>query len=277
MKKVFVTSILFYSTYLFSQVGINTKQPNSTLDINGDVILRNALSVGGTDALKGNPGITNQVLVSQGETKSPTWMTSKVPFMESGQYKLINTFVSEDQVGITSLSNGVAGDGVRLSNFDDLFNSTPPANAAKWIKIAQLSIPLEVKAAKNKISYQFQTGVELVSTNAAGNAGFMCGIFKDNKLDAMRPDKISVYAANTPNQYIYTLNYTKENEEVGNYTIDVACRKIDTSIISNYFTIGNKVPAYGTNAATPNTTSNAFALKSFFKIDIAEHVTYTAN
>ncbi|MGV4415244.1 hypothetical protein [Chryseobacterium sp. T1] len=277
MKKFFTTGLLIYSLHVFSQVGIDTKSPNATLDINGDVILRNTLSVGGTDDLKGNPGITNQVLVSQGETKSPIWMTSKVPFMESGQYKLINTFVSEDQIGITSLSNGVAGDGVFLSNPDELYITTPPANTAKWIKITQLSTPLEVKALKNKITYQFQTGVEIVSTSAAGNVRFMCGIFKDNKLVAMRPDKINVYAANTPNQYIYTLNYTQEDEEIGSYTIDVACRKIETSDNTNYFVLGNKISGYGTNAATPNTTSNSFALKSFFKIDIAEHVTYTAN
>lgn len=263
----------------YAQVGIQTNAPNAMLDVNGDVLLRNELRTGGTDDTNGNPGITNQVLVSQGETKSPIWMTSKVPFMESGQYKLINTFVSEDQNGITTLSNGVAGDGVFLSNPDESYTDTPLANTAKWIKITNLSIPLEVKAVKNKITYQFQTGVEIVSanTNTIGSVRFMCGIFKNNKLVALRPDKINAYAANTPNQYIYTLNYTQEDEAIGTYTIDVACRKIETSENANYFTLGNKISAYGANAATPNTTSNSFALKSFFKIDIAEHVTYTAN
>lgn len=272
MKKVYGLGFLVWSICVLSQVGINTETPNSTLDVNGDVILRNALSVGGTDALKGDPGVTNQVLVSQGESNAPKWMTSRVPFLEKGQYKLVSTDVVEDEIGITSLSNGVSGDGVYVNQLGELFANN--SSRSRWVKITGLSLPINIKSTKNKLVYQFQTGVEIVSTSASGNVRFICGIFKNNRLVAMRPDNAIVYDANSPTQYIYTLNYTEEDAAIGDYMIDVACRKVETSASANYFAIGNKVYGYGNNAATPNTTSSAFALKSFFKVDIAEDSTF---
>jgi len=58
-------SALFAGVISFAQVGINTAAPQSTLDVNGDITLRNELRVGGTKTTNGNPGTNNQILVSQ--------------------------------------------------------------------------------------------------------------------------------------------------------------------------------------------------------------------
>lgn len=253
-----------------AQVGINTTTPKSTLDVNGDVALRKALSVGGTDITNGNTGSIDQILVSQGAGNSPVWKYANVPFMENSQYKLINTYLKNDNTGITTLSNGVAVSTPLTSSLNETFD------ASKWVKIANLNTSIEMKAAQNKVTYQFQSGVELVNTSVASGAfvEYICGIFKDNKLVALRPDGIRTVNT-SPVQGIFTLNYTEENVPVGTYSMEVACRKIKSSDqANNYFRIGINIPTYG-SSNTSNTSSNAFALRSLFKIDIAELVTYT--
>ncbi|QNS41231.1 hypothetical protein H0S70_13020 [Chryseobacterium manosquense] len=267
-------SLLFFLFYITfnAQVGINTTTPKSTLDVNGDVALRNALSVGGTDTTNGSVGSVDQILVSQGTGLPAVWKYANVPFMENSQYKLINTYLKNDETGITTLSNGVAVSTPAVSSLNEDFDGT------KWMKITNLTTTLNVKSAQNKITYQVQSGVELVNKTVGNGASvnYICGIFKANKLVAMRPDGIIAVDTN-PVQGIFTLNYTEENVPIGTYTMDVACRKIAMSTPSTdtYFRIGINVPTYGPAPVVTNTTSNAFTLKSHFKVDIAELVTYT--
>ncbi|MCA6065973.1 hypothetical protein JI747_002210 [Chryseobacterium sp. RG1] len=259
------------SLTMYSQVGINTTTPKSTLDVNGDLALRNALSTGGTDAVNGNPGSVDQVLVSKGAGQPPVWKYANIPFMENSQYKLINTYLKADQTGITTLSNTVAASAPVTSNLNEDFDP------AKWVKIADLATPVEIKSSQNKVTYQFQTGVELVNkaVGSGSSVDFICGIFKNNKLVALRPDGITA-VDNAPTQSIFTLNYTEENVAKGTYTVEVACRKIYSSdVANNYFRIGINIPTYGPTPNVNNTSSNAFSLRSLFKIDIAELVTYT--
>jgi len=265
---LFLLSALVFSSQFFSQVGIGTENPKSILDVNGDVALRNELSLGGTDLAKGNPGEINQVLVSQGEGLPPTWKYVKAPFVEDGTYKLTNTYLSESELGITNFSAGVAGDGVYTSSIGDPLDS-------KWTKIPNLTTQMEVKFSENKLVYQTQTGVEIVGSTVGSTVKFMCGIFKDNKLVALRPDKISTAYSNTPTQYMFTLNYSEQNSPIGIYTMDVACRKIATTDLNNYFSIGSNIPTYQSGSVTvANTGSNSFALKSFFKIDITQLIIF---
>lgn len=256
---------------MFSQVGINTTTPKSTLDVNGDLALRKALSVGGTDVVNGDKGSVDQVLVSKGAGQPPVWRYANIPFMENSQYKLINTYLKTDQTGITTLSNSVAASSPVTSNLNEDFDPV------KWVKISDLSIPVEIKASQNKITYQVQSGVELVNkvAGSGSSVNFICGIFKNDKLVALRPDGITAIDT-APTQSIFTLNYTEENVPIGNYTVDVACRKISSSdVTNNYFRIGVNIPTYGPTPILTNTSSNAFSLRSLLKIDIAELVTYT--
>ena len=265
---LFLLSNLVFSQQFFSQVGIGTDKPNATLDVNGDVALRNELSLGGTDMAKGNPGEANQVLVSQGEGLPPTWKYIRAPFVEDGTYKLTNTYLSESEVGISTFSAGVTGDGVNTSSIGDLIDS-------KWKKIPNLTTQIEVKFAENKLVYQVQTGVEIVGSTAGSTVRFLCGIFKDDKLIALRPDKITTAYANTPTQYMFTLNYSEQNSPIGVYKMDVACRKIATTNVNNYFSIGSNIPTYQSGTVTvANTGSNSFALKSFFKTDITQLIIF---
>lgn len=261
MNKLFPVFAFFLVSSFNAQVGISTNSPLSTLDVAGDVVIRGELSVGGTDTEKGNPGLADQVLTSQGVGLAPTWKYVNVPFMENAQYKLINTYIKDDSTGIPSADLAGAASTPLLSSEGTVWSSS-------WKKIPGLSTQLEIKSAKNNVTYQLQMGVELKSNAASKTVGFTCGIFKNDVLVGLRADYVTTTGTN-PIQNIYTLNFDEVNSAPKIYTIDVACRKTYTSDTTN------NVISVGTNINNTYTGSNAFALKSFFKIDVAEIVTYT--
>ncbi|WP_326981853.1 hypothetical protein VUJ46_16685 [Chryseobacterium sp. MYb264] len=265
-------AVLMCSVQAYAQVGIGISTPNAVLDINGKTTLRKELKVGGTSDQAGNAGLNGQVLVSQGAGLPPVWRSLNVSFIEEGQYKLINSYLSSDQAGITSLSGGIAADGIYTNSVGDDFSNTAKG---RWVKIDNLRNVFEIKNAKNRLTYQFQTGIEMKAP-AAGtpqSVTFTCGVFRNNKLVAVRPDKIT--SNNNTDKggfqdYIFTLNYTEQNVPEGSQTIEVACRKIESSNSNTLFAIGR-------NIDNSNTVSNAFTQESDFKVDVIEYVTYKTN
>lgn len=261
-----------FSVPTYAQVGVGISVPQATLDVNGKTTLRKELRVGGTSTQVGNAGLNGQVLVSQGDGVSPKWKSLNVTFMEEGQYKLINSYLSSDQVGVVSLSNGILGDNVYKNSIgDDIDDSSK----GKWMRIAGLENNFTIKNGLNRLTYQFQTGVEMKASTAttSQNVSFTCGIFRNSKLVAVRPDKISSNNNNEKNgiqDYIFTLNYTEPDVPVGVQKIEVACRKINVSNTSAQFAIGH-------NVTSNSDLSNAFTLESALKIDLIEFITYQVN
>ncbi|MFC5874703.1 hypothetical protein ACFP3I_19265 [Chryseobacterium arachidis] len=260
---------LLTSIQAYAQVGVGTSTPNSILDVNGKTTLRKELRVGGTSSQVGNAGLNGQVLVSQGQNLPPVWKSLNVSFIEEGQYKLVNSYLSSDQAGITNLSSSNAADGIYKNNIgDDITDLTK----GRWVKISGLKNVFTVKDSRNKLTYQFQTGAEMKAPTATEpqNINFACGVFRNNKLVAVRPDKISSTDSSGKGgfqDYIFTLNYTEQNVPAGEQTVEVACRKISSSNSGSQFTIGK-------NISNSNNISNAFTLESMMKIDIIEYVSY---
>ncbi|SMC70627.1 choice-of-anchor J domain-containing protein [Moheibacter sediminis] len=81
-------------TCIYAQVGINTQTPQTELDINGSIQLRDELRI------NGNPGLPGQIYFSRGQISDAEWKTANVTFLEEGQYQLVNTYAKSDQVGI---------------------------------------------------------------------------------------------------------------------------------------------------------------------------------
>ena len=78
-KHLIVLMSLFSSVSLFSQVGINTENPQKTLHVNGDLQLTKEFNVGGNASTQGSPGVSGQVLVSKGANSAPEWKTLSIP------------------------------------------------------------------------------------------------------------------------------------------------------------------------------------------------------
>lgn len=273
MKKIiYCCAAGFLSLCANAQVGIGTAKPKSVLDVNGKTTLRKELRVGGTSTQAGNAGLNGQVLVSQGEGLPPVWKSLNISFMEEGQYKLINSYLSSDQAGIISLTDGTAGDGVYKNNVGD---NITDATKGVWKKIDGLKNDFTIKNGKNRLTYQFQTGIEIKAPTSTTieSVRFACGVFRNGTLVAVRPDRIASNNNSGKNglqDYIFTLNYTEQNVPVGAHTIEIACRKIDTSNSTSQFAIGRNVQA-------SNGASSAFTLESTMKMDVIEYVSYKTN
>lgn len=262
---------LVFSIHINAQVGIKTASPNATLDVNGATTLRKELRVGGTSTQVGNPGLNGQVLVSQGEGLPPVWKSLNVPLVEAGQYKLTNSYLFSDQVGIATFPN----DSNVIVYKNDVGDEISDTSTGLWMKIGAFSNTIEIKNNNNRIAYQFQTGVEMRSPTptTSENVTFACGIFRNGKLVAVRADKVAstnYEAKNGLQDYIFTLNYTEKNVSTGTHQIDVACRKIVSSNPGVTFSIGRNLA----NQNSDPYISNPFILESEFKMDIIEFITY---
>lgn len=245
------------------QVGINTNSPKSTLDINGDLTIRNELKVGGTASTAGNPGQDKYLLVSQGTGEAPQWKASKVGFYEAGEYRIMDSRFTTDQTGI-NFGNLSIGDGIATSTTGETLTQTTP----KWTEITGLATAFNIHNADNRINMTFQTGIEMsdIGNNDNQFVRFACGIFVDDRLVSLRSDQINgVYGKGNKNQSIFTLNYIIQNLAVGPHIAKVGCRRITSSSSGYHFAIG-RTTTDGTQVA------NNFMLGSLLKFDVNEKV-----
>lgn len=107
MKKILLVSALAVLwIQVNAQIGINTTNPQTALDVNGSIQIRDELRV------KGNPG---DIYFSKGTVEEAEWKHTDIPFLEEGQYRLVNTYVRKDKVGIDYL--GVTPPTTSQTNF----------------------------------------------------------------------------------------------------------------------------------------------------------------
>lgn len=261
-------SLLFLSNVIYAQVGVGTQLPKSTLDVNGNIMFRSELKTGGSKTVDGSHGNYNDILVSKGEGFTPEWKSSKVGFYEHGEYKTTSSFIKTSETGLLFDTN--SNDNTTTSSLGELLVTAAPAAASKWKELStNLSVKFSVEDAKNKINMMFQAGVESGNVVAATdqNIKFMCGIFIDNILVALRSDQIDgITNKNVSNQSIYTLNYTVNDISIGEHTLKVGCRRISTTGTNVNLAIGQSVD---------NSVANNFMLQSVLKFDVSELVKIT--
>jgi hypothetical protein len=247
----------------YAQVGINTESPQSPLDINGDLSLRQELRLKGNSTVQGNPGLNGQVLFSQDGTNEPMWKFVNVPFIEEGQIQLKYSFATVDEVGVLFPTG--AGDLNPISTLGELLNGT-------WTIIPGLETEIQIQKEQNEVALMFQTGVEMPNVYNPSDTNkrfvkYACGIFDNDVLVAIRADQIhGIVKKNAKNQSIFTLSYILGNMPLGTHSIKVACRKISTSPSGNYEL------AIGRTLSTGSQVANNFMMGSNLKVDVMEYV-----
>ncbi|MGE8514185.1 MAG: hypothetical protein ACN6N7_15905 [Chryseobacterium culicis] len=108
----------------FSQtgnVGINTPTPQKTLHVNGALQVTNEINLGGTASTSGSPGLSNQILVSQGAGNPAIWKNMGDIVGPSSTLRSFNELVTNSRTLTTGDANGsslVIGvkSGVTISN-----------------------------------------------------------------------------------------------------------------------------------------------------------------
>lgn len=100
MKKFLIMLVCTLVGFTQAQVGIGTNDPQSTLDVNGSITIRDKIYTGGSDTSLGNPGAPGQVLVSAGKGDPPMWKSLNVPDIQPGDFYLIYTNAFFDETGL---------------------------------------------------------------------------------------------------------------------------------------------------------------------------------
>lgn len=158
-KKLFMPALFlvfsFFSNAQVGNVGVNTETPQSRLDVNGSIQLRNELQVNGT------AGTAGQVYFSQGNAALNDWKPVNIPFLEDGQYQLVNTYAKRDQLGIDWI-----GANARVKVFEETFESNSSTKSSWTQSYDNGSVNWNLSA----------TG--LTSSITSPHGGSMCATFK---------------------------------------------------------------------------------------------------
>lgn len=232
---------------LYAQVGINTAAPVGTLDINGDLNVRNELRIGGTNTVKGNAGTSGTIFHHNADLNVNDWKSIKVA---DGQGSMSIFFINTltDQTGATfSGSNGPVTPYVENSVIDNT-----------WTVLTGTQDTFSISKPTNKVVFTFQTTAQKKG-NSNSSSGFACGIFLDNQLKAVRTDVV----LGTDGSYkIFNLNATLTNiVPKNNYSVKVACAK--RNLNSGTLGIGTPVNTTYLNAAMANSVFTTSILQPY--------------
>lgn len=245
MKNIFYYTLLliFFSNTIFAQVGINTENPITTLDVNGDVNISGKIRTNGTDAVQGDPGDKNKALTSNGLDGAVSWEDVKIPVGYQGGLYLTAVEAVADRVGLNLVETGYG-----------TYTENSPLTG-DWTEIPGLSKQIQVTRATNKVHVQFQTTAQM---NFSGSASFACGIFMDNQLKGVRVD---VLRGDAGGYNIFNINSSFNNVSAGNHTFKVACRARTFSNTSGRLAIGQANVAANLNADMAQSALNIYVLE----------------
>lgn len=260
MKKgllVFMFSgLISLTSVLYSQIGVNTTNPQAEIDINGDLQIRKEIRVGNSSDLEISAGKAGQVLTSQGIGLAPKWTDLTVSGGIKGEYLLKNTYFEDDRVGL---------------NLNSAYTSPITSTAmldASWMVIPGLSLQIATSKAKNRILITLQTVAQSDYnggvTAASEWVDLTCGIFIDDELASLRYGRVK--DLHYP-QISFTILYAFDDLPVGNHDLKVAFQRRASS------TSFAAIPLHvGQGAIATPAVSNAFMNKSIIRVDVFEAV-----
>ena len=258
MMKFFLLIIVgSLSINAFSQVGIDTKSPQASLDVNGDLGLRKRLFLDNDS--KVSQGLSEQVLVSQGEGLAPTWKTLRIPIYEPNKFYLIFNDSFSDQTGLRITSGQAVTSNLSTDLVEGATLSTLKSKG--FFEIANLTGKFMVNSTSSKVYFQFETVVQQnnsTSTNGE-NIKYTCGIFVDGKLKSARIN--TIYTSSSTSTFLtHTQIGGTSNLTLGSHSINIACAKLSGS--RRDLAIGRNVDAV--------TNINTFMAQSSLKVDVYE-------
>ncbi|WP_160137075.1 hypothetical protein [Chryseobacterium sp. c4a] len=263
MKNILSTLLLASALTLSAQVGINTESPKATLDVNGDLNLRDKIAVLDTNDNTLSLGNNDQILVSQGEGYPPIWKTLRIPEYEPNKFYLIFNNSFSDKTGV-QFSYWDQPPSSGTSKAAAFVKGTDFSNLTTFRKIDKLSQKIQIFSTESKAYFQFETVVQAdFGPNGATDTSidYACGIFVDDKLISLRQNNLKASSAQFPflthNQIGAVTNLSK-----GEHTVSVACSRL-----ASYGNSTNRTLGIGINT---NDNINEFIAQSSLKVDVYE-------
>ncbi len=217
---IYTLFISLLSSGLFAQVGMNTQNPHTALDVNGDLNVAGKIHLNVTETTLGDAGDKNKALTSGGSSGQPTWKEVKIPIGYQGGLYLTGVEALADRVGLNLSATGFG-----------TYNEDSPLSG-DWVEISGLTKSITVTKPTNKVHVQFQTTAQ---SNFSGSASFACGIFMDNQLKGVRVDIVRGQAGA---YNVFNMNSSFDNVSSGNHTFKIACRGRTFSTTGGSLAIG---------------------------------------
>jgi len=257
MKIELLITGLFLSALTQAQVGVDTRTPQSSLDVNGDFGLRKRIFLDNNNVE--SKGTKEQILVSQGEGLPPTWKSLRIPEYEPNKFYLIFNDSFSDQIGIQIAPNNNSSVNVSTELIDGALLSDLKLKG--FNEIPGLAKSFNVNSKSSKVYFQFETVVQQnnsTSTNGE-NIKYTCGIFVDGKLKSARIN--TIYTSSSASTFLtHTQIGGTSNLTLGSHSINIACAKLSGS--TRDLAIGRNVDAVK--------NINTFMAQSSLKVDVYE-------
>lgn len=254
----YILTILFSISYClntFGQVGVDTENPQSTLDIRGDLTIRDKIYAGGSDQELGDSGRDGQVLVSQGEGNPPIWKSLNIPVIQPGGFYIIFTDAYGDDVGLSFSNNETIGE-TPFYNKGDLRTDS---KFNRWKDIDGLTKEFMVYNSDNKAYITYEAVIQ-ISGQGQGYVDFACGVFVNDRLQGIRTETIrQLSGANHP-FLTFLMVVIAEDINVGTNEAKVSCARIRSNGYSGALGVGRAI----------ETNINNFVSQSSMKIEVYE-------
>ncbi|WP_413533976.1 hypothetical protein [Empedobacter brevis] len=242
-NKIFIFLVSISST-LFSQIGIGTEKPHTSLDINGTTNVSKEIRFNGSDVKIGSAGKQGDLISGNGLNNN-YWKNFDLPegFLDgmvlSGSY-------------VNSTYNGVSFPGTADSSLPVGYSKNQ-SMGSHWKELSDLNQKIKIEKSVNLVTISIQT---LIQTNNQ-NGSFACGIYVDDKLNFVRLGTVNEGAGNYK---ILNLNASLPNMGLGEHTIKFACveRTIPTGTTLN---IGMPVNTNNLNEEMAKTSSLILVLE----------------
>lgn len=244
-----------YCIHTYGQVGIGTENPQSTLDVRGDITVRDKIYLGGSDDGLGDPGKKGQVLISQGPGNPPVWKSLNIPVINPDDFLIVFTNTYSDEVGIT-LSN------LQTINTTTLYEKGDLRSHSKfnlWQDISGLTKTFNVQDSDSKVHITYEAVIH-IKGQGSGYVDVGCGVFINDQLQGIRTATLQqVSGAQNPfHTFLMLVNTDNINEGVNQ--VKVACARFRNQGYTDQVGIGRAI----------ETNINNFIAQSSLRIDIYE-------
>ncbi|MGE8431526.1 hypothetical protein [Chryseobacterium joostei] len=219
--KITILHVMFIGFFGYSQVGINTKTPLASIDIQGNIGVRKKIYLGGDDTTTGALGQKGTVLVSQGVGLPPVWKALRIPPFDPFLYFSFNNFGIQTKNGLV-IGNNTSGynlytDGQTLNSF-----LTPSASGGTF---TDLTKNITVNNTGSVFIFSYEAILHLDSTTDYAGADIACGVFVDDLLKGVRVYTLNQADISTRPFYTYNLVTAAQNLSIGSHTVKVACTR----------------------------------------------------
>lgn len=105
MKNLLRFLFLIGSTFAYSQIGVKTKTPQTELDVNGTMNVKDEIYLGDENNGKGNPGKLGDLISSNGD-KLPSWKNFDLPAGYGVEMMLKSSYNISSTKGISISGRG---------------------------------------------------------------------------------------------------------------------------------------------------------------------------